>query len=122
MPLLLGVLLVASILEDHIMHDGLTMRLKRCIYGIGCFYFIFLPSFKCFIKEREEAITEFQNASHIGEIDYFIHYATGTIFPIWCTDDDGSKCIRDAIIFEVVEACLFFFAWLLTVGCAILKI
>ena len=80
-PLLLGVLLVASILEDHIMHDGLMMQLKRCIYGIGCFYFVFHyhHSNASPRKERRQSPNS-KTRSHIGEIDYFIHYATGTIF------------------------------------------
>ncbi len=111
-PLLLGVLLVASILEDHIMHDGLTMRLKRCIYGIGCFFILFSTTIIQMLHQGK------RGGDHripkrvrilVRLIISFIMLLV-PFFPIWCTDDDGSKCIRDAIIFEVVEACLFFFA------------
>ena len=112
-PLLLGVLLVASILEDHIMHDGLTMELKRCIYGIGCFFIVFSTTMIQMLHQGKRGGDHRIPKRVRISVRFVVSFIMLLLpfLPVWCIETGGneSMCFKDAMIFEGVEASLFFF-------------
>ncbi len=116
-PFLLGVLCVASILEDQILHDGLTDRLERCVYGLGCFLIV-LSTTMIQLAHQGKRGGEHRIPKRVRiSVRVFISLMMLFLpfFFVWCDEVNNeskmqdAKCKSNAIVFEFLEATLFFF-------------
>ena len=112
-PIILGVLFVSSILEDHIHQDGLTDELKRCIYGIGCFLIVFFTTVIQMVHQgKAGGEHRIPKRVRIG-VRFLISFIMLMLpFLGWCNeveDERDAACKNQAITFESLEAFFFIF-------------